>query len=84
MDADRTRTSPRCRARYQQVQDSATQFLAKLNRIDVDALSRSLTGLVKNLDDQSCNRRPALDVGPRRHGVAGTLKTPSRRPTCPD
>ncbi len=33
----------------QQVQDSATQFLSKLNRIDVDALSKSLTSLLQNL-----------------------------------
>jgi paraquat-inducible protein B len=34
----------------QQVQDAATQVLAKLNRIDVDALSTSLTGLLKNVN----------------------------------
>jgi ABC-type transporter Mla subunit MlaD len=33
----------------QQVQNAATQLLAKLNRVDLDALSASLTGLVKDL-----------------------------------
>jgi phospholipid/cholesterol/gamma-HCH transport system substrate-binding protein len=32
-----------------QVQEAATQFLAKLNRLDIDALSRSLTALVADL-----------------------------------
>jgi len=33
----------------QQVQDAAQQFLAKLNRLDIDALAASLTGLVADL-----------------------------------
>src|SRR5208337_3092857 len=33
----------------QQVQDAAQQLLAKLNRLDIDALSASLTGLAADL-----------------------------------
>jgi len=33
----------------QQVQDAAQQFLAKLNRLDIDAMAASLTGLVADL-----------------------------------
>ena len=41
---------------FQQVQNAAQQVLAKLNRIDIDALSASLTGLVADL-------RTSLDSG---------------------
>lgn len=49
----------------QQVQHAATQFLAKMNRVDIDALSQSLTGLVADV-------RTSLDTGDLHQTLAHT------------
>ena len=55
---------------FTQVRDAAQEFLAKLNRVDIDALSAHLNGLHKRCSCRDVERRSAQYSGPGDGGAA--------------